>query len=606
MQSGTNGERPDVAPTVSEELLRHVVESFPCGMLMADQQGTIEMVNAQTEQMFGYGRDELIGRPIEVLLPERYRHGHRADRAGFVATPAARSMGAGRDLYGLRKDGREFPVEVGLSPGPAGNGQGIHVVCSMLDVSARKRMEAQLFQVALRATNDVVWDCDIRTGTVRWHGNLQTMFGYAAEAVGSDRAWWADRVYPADHERVLSGIQVVMEGGGEFWRSEYRFRKADGSYAHVADQTYILRDEAGCPVRMVGAMCDLTDLKHKEEALLESESRFRMLADTAPVLIWMAGADSRCVYFNKPWLDFVGRPIEQEVGDGWVDNVHPDDVSGCMETYRTVFQGRRPFTSEYRLRRGDGEYRWMLETGVPRLSSVDGEFTGYIGTCIDITERKLGENKTRVALEQREALLKEIHHRVKNNLQIVSSLLNLQSNANRNKKVAHLLKTCQLRVISIGLLHETLYRSGNLSKVAMMEYIRALTDHLLRSYGVDSGIIAVTVDVDQIGLNIETALPCGLIFGELLSNCLKHAFPEGRRGEIHVELRSNPDQTVTLCVKDNGVGIPDAVNLEEVRSLGLELVELFSDKLEGVPEFRRDNGTEFRLRFAELAYTERM
>ncbi|TKB76231.1 MAG: PAS domain S-box protein [Nitrospira sp.] len=603
MQSGTDGEQPGMTPTVSEELLRLMVESFPCGLLMTDQQGTIEMVNAQTEQMFGYGRDELIGRPTEVLLPERYRRGHQVSRAGFLGAPVMRPMGAGRDLYGLHNDGREFPVEVSLSP--VGTGQGIHVVCCMLDISARKRMEAQLFHVALRATNDAVWDCDMRTGTVKWHGNLQTLFGYAAEAVGSDRAWWADRVHPADHERVLSSIQVVMEGGGEFWGSEYRFRKADGSYAHVADQTYILRDEAGSPVRMTGSMCDVSELKQKDAALRESEARFHMLADTAPVLIWMAGADSRCVYFNKPWMDFTGRPIEQEVGDGWVDNVHPDDVSGCMETYRTVFQNRRPFTREYRLKRVDGDYRWMLETGVPRFS-LDGAFAGYIGTCIDITERKLAEDSTRIALEQREALLKEIHHRVKNNLQIVSSLLNLQSNANRNKKVSHLLKECQLRVMSIGLLHETLYRSGNLSKVAMMEYIRALTDHLLRSYGVDSNTIAVTVDVDQIGLNIETALPCGLILDELLSNCLKHAFPEGRRGEIHVELRSNPDQTVTLCVKDNGVGIPDAVNLEEVRSLGLELVELFSDKLEGVPEFRRDNGTEFRLRFAELSYTERM
>jgi PAS domain S-box-containing protein len=127
-----------------------------------------------------------------------------------------------------------------------------------------------------------------------------------------------------------------------------------------------------------------------EKALRESEGRFRLTADAAPVLIWMSGTDRRCTWFNKPWLDFVGRPMEQELGNGWAENVYADDYDGCLMTYATAFDARRPFSMEYRLKRHDGEYRWLLDNGVP-LYGADGEFCGYIGSCIDITERRQAE-----------------------------------------------------------------------------------------------------------------------------------------------------------------------------------------------------------------------
>ena len=347
-------------------------------------------------------------------------------------------------------------------------------------------------------------------------------------------------------------------------------------------------------------------LEHQEAelALRESEKRFRMMADSAPVLIWMSGANSLFNYFNKRWLDFTGRNLEQEVGKGWFKGIHPEDVQYYLENYRVNFYTHQSFTVEYRLRREDGEYRWILNQGVPRFN-LNGKFAGYIGSCIDISDRKKAEEQIQDSLQEKEILLKEIHHRVKNNLHIISNLLDLQSDYIEDQKVQELFADSQNRIQSMALIHEQLYQSKNLAEVDFSEYIHALIDNLFCSYADRESIIQPIINVEAITLNLETAIPCGLLINELVTNSFKHAFPNNESGEICVELHQDRQEKVYITIKDNGIGIPPDIDLQNISSLGLKLVRILCKQLKAEIDFDGCQGTTVNLIFSPLKYKSR-
>ena len=181
-------------------------------------------------------------------------------------------------------------------------------------------------------------------------------------------------------------------------------------------------------MRLAGIAEDITERKRAEQALRESEERFRSLADATPVLIWGSDTDKQCNYFNKQWLDFTGRTIEQEIGEEWTQSVHPDDLERCLETYVTALEARTPFTIEYRLRRHDGKYRWVLDNGVPRFAP-EGMFSGYIGSCIDITDRKRIEEELRKSDRRKEEFLAVLSHELRNPLAPIQTAVDLLEQA---------------------------------------------------------------------------------------------------------------------------------------------------------------------------------
>src|SRR6266478_5552876 len=262
--------------------------------------------------------------------------------------------------------------------------------------AALRESEARI-NLATSAANLGLWLWNIRDDKLWVTEKWRTLFSFTESEPMNFRRL-LEVVHPEDRERMQLIVQHMSEHGGIDHESEYRIIRPDGSIRWIAGYGSVELDEGGKPVFARGVSRDITLRKHAEEELRESEARFRAMANTAPVMIWVSGPDRLCTFFNKGWLDFTGRTLEQELGNGWAEGVHREDFDRCLNVYTTSFAARQQFTMEYRLRRSDGEYRWVLDTGTPRFAP-DGEFLGYIGSCIDIAERKRAEEKFRLVLD---------------------------------------------------------------------------------------------------------------------------------------------------------------------------------------------------------------
>jgi two-component sensor histidine kinase len=235
----------------------------------------------------------------------------------------------------------------------------------------------------------------------------------------------------------------------------------------------------------------------------------------------------------------------------------------------------------------------VSKTDAPALKKLQSE----------LKKSKEMEKRLNASLQEKEILLKEIHHRVKNNLQIISSLISLQSQYVQDQKMLTIFRDSESRIRSIALIHENLYQSQNLKKIEMREYISNLTEELFYSYGQDAEKIKMDAEIDDIEMSIEAAIPCGLIITELISNCLKHAFPLETAGFIQIELKKEIDNLFVLKIQDNGVGFPKNIDLNLIHSLGLKLVKSLSKQLKGQlqmtsPIFNK-KGSEFKITFSE-------
>jgi PAS domain S-box-containing protein len=299
--------------------------------------------------------------------------------------------------------------------------------------------------------------------------------------------------------------------------------------------------------------------KRAETQLRESEERFRLLANTAPVMIWAAGTDAKCSYFNKTWLDFTGRQLEAELGDGWVDGVHPDDSKHCFETYGDAFKRRESFEMEYRLRRKDGEYRWILDNGVPRFDP-DGAFAGYIGSCIDITDRKLaeeglatiGRRLIEAHEEERAWIGRELHDDISQRLALLATELEQWSQNTATNQIIELVRYTQTRIAEVA--HDVQGLSHRLHS-SKLEYLGLATaaNSFCREFSEKNNVEIVFQHAGiPDDLPKEVSLCLFRVLQEGLQNAVKHS---GVRS-FAVDLQSTRE-SIELTVTDYGSGFEE-------------------------------------------------
>jgi PAS domain S-box-containing protein len=384
-------------------------------------------------------------------------------------------------------------------------------------------------------------------------------------------------------------------------RLEMPARRADG-VEFPAELTMTRIPIHGAPMYTMYVR-DITERTRTERKLQESESRFRQLAENIQEVFWMADpVGAQILYISPAYEQIWGRTCQSlyEEPSSFLEAIHSEDRAHVRAALEQQRRGERTDT-EYRIVQPGGAVRWIWDRGFP-IQDEHRRTSRFVGIAQDITQRRQAEEQLRALLHEKEVLLKEIHHRVKNNLQVICSLLDLQSDYIQDPQALQIFQESQQRIKSMALIHEQLYQSGNLAKIDMAEYMEHLTAGLLRSYSMTADRISLRITAEEVFLNLDTAIPCGLILNELVTNCLKHAFPEGRAGVITVTLRAEPAGKFFLRVCDNGVGFPAGIDFRKAESLGLQLVSMLTEQLDGVIELDRHEGTAFTLTFAELPY----
>src|SRR5580658_6451573 len=403
-----------------------------------------------------------------------------------------------------------------------------------------------------------------------WNKSAERIFGYTPEeAIGQH----ITLIIPPERHAEESDILARLRRGERVDHFHTVRRRKNGTFLDVSLTISPVRDSSG---RVIGASKvarDITEQKQAERALRESEQLFRVVTDASPIMVWLSGTDKLCYYFNKGWLDFVGRTLEQESGNGWAENVHPEDFDRCLQIYASNFDARLPFEMEYRMRHHTGQYRWILDRGVPR-HAPDGTFEGYVGGCLDINDQKDAAEKIRIADDmtrlmkvqddERRRIARELHDSAGQTLTVVG--LNLAQLVERAQVIApELAKEGREIEEIVQQLHREIRTTSYLLHPPLLDECGLASALNMYVEGVaERSDVAITLDgasaVGRLPADIELAI--FRLVQECLTNIHRHS------GSKTAVIRLTRDrESVRTEVRDHGKGIPPE-RLSEIQSQG--------------------------------------
>jgi PAS domain S-box-containing protein len=585
----------------SEERFRRLVELSPYGIGIASD-GVAVFINDAVAKMLGATeRSEIIGKPIMDFV-------HESSRQAAVAQIREVIVDGKPVIYSeqkfVRLSGEPIDVEVTAIPFAY---EGKPAIQAMFhDITAQKKAERDL-QLERQKFQGLTEQAPYAMAIIARNGEFQyinpkfkEMFGYDLDEVPNGNQWF-HRAYPDPayrHEVIRSWVADIHAAKlGHARERIFTVTRKDGSERIIHFRPVQLENDDHLMT------CeDITERKRMEEAVQESEKLYRSLVDTMNEGFGIQDQDGIITYVNEKlcvmWgysrSELLGRPVTD-----FLDEANAKLLSARMAERK---KGR---DSSFEIVWTGGDRRNIPTIMSPRpFSDLQGSYVGSFAVITDITELKRAEDQIKASLREKEVLLREVHHRVKNNLQVISSLLRLQARSAPTKEWRQIFAESQNRLQSIALIHELLYRSKNLADIDFRAYINSLMVQLFSAYGITGSRISLKTEVISAPMAINLAIPCGLIANELISNCLKHAFPPDRKGLITVSLASVNDE-YEFVISDDGVGLPESVDVVGGQSLGLSLVHTLVKQLKGEVEVKRLKGTQFRIKFKESKPAER-
>jgi PAS domain S-box-containing protein len=581
----------------SHDLMRYIIEHNRSAVAVHDKEMKYIYVSQRYLDDYKVKEQDVIGKnhyDVFPDLPQKWRDVHLRVLKGAVES-------AEDDPY-VREDGSVDWTRWECRPWYEADGSIGGLIVYTEVVTERKRAEAALRESEERFRRMFQYSAAgmVLVGMDRCFLQINhafcRMLGYSETEL---RARTFQDVTHADDRAPGDALtKQLISGDLESFQLEKRYSRKDGSTVWGLVSSTLIRDTNGRPLHFVTQIQDISERKRMENELMQSEALLQASQKTARMghFIWDIGKDNVTV----------SRTLEEVLGidaryprslEGWLRLVHPEDRPRFQESLTVPgLKEIESFDTGCRIRRAkDRKVLWVQIMGHVDMDA-HGNPARIFGTIQDVTERKLAEERIQADLREKEILLKEIHHRVKNNLQVISSMLALQSKSIEDPEIQAVFQSCRDRVHSIGLVHEKLYRTKSLTSVDFGEYARTMLRDMMAHYDA-GGRISARIRMRPVQLEIETAIPVGLILSELVTNALKHAFPANRKGMLQVDFRIYRQRFWRMAVSDDGIGLPRRKAGPGSEGFGMELIRILTEQLEGKLQVRRAKGTTFTITF---------
>lgn len=467
------------------------------------------------------------------------------------------------------------------------------------EIIERKKVEKDLVQAQkytrsiIDSSLDMIVATDIDFKINEFNSAAEQTFGYEKEEVLGQHL----SILFSDESEMQKVIEKITNDGA--LAHEIINRKKDSTFFISYLSASVLKNDNGEIVGAMGVSRDITALKKAEEELRLSEERHRAIYDQAYIGIARIAKMGRFLLVNERLCDMFGYDAEELYKKTFYELGVQDEVEESLVDWDQLLSGKiKNFSREQTYVRKDGELINANAT-VSLVKDANDNPNYFVAVFEDITERKEYEKQLEESIKEKEVLLKEVHHRVKNNMQVISSILNLQSSYIDDEGALDMLRESQDRIKSMSFVHESLYQSKTLSEVNFAEYIKNIARNLYHSYGRPEGGIEMNFDLEEIYMNLDTSIPCGLIINEVVSNSLKYAFEGKDTGSITISFSKLSDDKLKLIVEDNGIGLPKDFDIENADSLGLQLVTTLITQIGGELEINTEKGTTFNIVFKE-------